>query len=164
MAIQLTKPRVRRIKKRIVAGDDLRKVATDFDTTYMTVYKIAIGATWQKVKPRGRLIARRNYASKRVFTLAQCQALALKKIQKKLSNAAIATKLGQSESTVKRAVDVGRIALGLRLHRLTIQGNLNAAQRRFGLSDEDVEDMITMGTNGHVPEWIRREIEGDDDK
>lgn len=159
---RLQKADVRRIKKRIVAGESLSEIAEDHAVDYMVIYKIATGVTWKSVKPRGRLIGSRDYSAKRVFDLSKCQAIALLKIRKRLSNARIAKKLGAAESTVRRAVDDGRAALGLRLHRLTIQGNVKRAQRKFGLTDDEVDDLITISTKGKVPAWIRREIEGDD--
>lgn len=159
---RLTKAQVRRIKKRIVAGESLTDIADDHGVAYMVIYKIATGVTWKAVKPRGRLIGERDYASKRVFPLAKCQAIALLKIRKRLSNARMATKLGAAESTVRRAVDDGRAALGLRLHRLTIQGNVKRAQRKFGLTEDEVDELVSISMKGRVPQWIQKEIEGDD--
>lgn len=159
---KLRKSDVRRIKKRIVAGESLRVIADDFGVAYMVIYKIAVGTTWKKVKPRGRLIGDRDYTAKRVFPLAKCQAIALLKITKRLSNANIAGKLNGSESTIRRAVDDGRAALGLRLHRFTIQGNVKRAQRKFGLTDEEVDELVSISMKGRVPAWIQKEIEGDD--
>lgn len=160
---KLQKADVRRIKKRIVAGESLNDIAEDFGVAYMVIYKIATGVTWKSVKPRGRLIGERDYTSKRVFPLAKCQAIALLKIQKRLSNARIAKRLGKAESTVRRAVDDGRAALGLRLHRLTIQGNVKRAQRKFGLTEDEVDELVAISMKGRVPAWIRKEIEGDDE-
>jgi len=159
---RLTKSDVRRIKKRIVGGESLTAIAEYFGVAYMVIYKIATGATWKNVKPRGRLIPERDYSAKRVFSLAKCQAFALLKIRKRLSNARIAKKVGAAESTVRRAVDDGRAALGLRLHRLTIQGNLKRAQRKFGLTEDETDELIGISMKGRVPAWIRKEIEGDD--
>lgn len=157
---KLQKADVRKIKKRIVGCESLSEIATDYGVDYMVIYKIATGVTWKKVKPRGRLIGSRDYSAKRVFPLSKCQAIALLKIQKRLSNARIAKKLGASESTVRRAAEDGRAALGLRLHRLTIQGNVKRAQRKYKLTDDEVDDLISE--SNRVPAWIRKEIEGDD--
>jgi len=159
---RLQKAGVRRIKKRIVAGESLTGIAEDYGVDYMVIYKIATGVTWKKVKPRGRLIGTRDYTAKRVFALPKCQAMALLKMQKRLSNARIAAKVGKPESTVRRAIDDGRAALGLRLHRLTIQGNVKRAQRKFDLTEDEVDELVSIGMKGRVPEWIRKEIEGDD--
>lgn len=158
---KLRKADVRRIKKRIVAGDSLTDIAGHFGVAYMVIYKIAVGTTWKAVKPRGRLIGERDYTAKRVFPLAKCQAMALLKMTKRLSNARIATKIGSAESTVRRAIEDGRAALGLRLHRLTIQGNVKRAQRKFSLTDDEVDELVAISMRGRVPSWIQKEIEGD---
>lgn len=128
----------------------------------MVIYKIATGITWKSVKPRGRLIGERDYASKRVFPLSKCQAIALMKIRKRFSNARIARKLDSAESTIRRAIEDGRAALGLRLHHLTIQGGVKQAQRKFGLTDDEVDELVSISVKGRVPTWIRKEIAGDD--
>lgn len=156
----LTKGTVKRIKRAIVAGASVSDVASDHGLPYMTVYKIATGETWPGVEPTGRLIGRRDYATKRVFTLSQCQAMTVKKYKDKLSNAALASRLGASESTVKRAVEAGRYALGFRLHKFMIKGSLKSAQRKLGLSDDVVDELVAIGSGGSVPKWIRKEIEG----
>lgn len=151
---------MRKIKKRIIAKESLKAIAAEYRVGYMTIYKIATGATWKTVKPRGRLIGTRDYSATRALPLAKCEAIALVKIRKRLSNRKIALKLGVSESTVKRAVDHGQAVLGLRLHQHMVRGTLKAAQLRMELTDDEVEDLI-RASKKNVPEWIRKEVEDD---
>lgn len=157
---KLSRDDVRSIKKRIVKKEPLKPIAKEYRVGYMTIYKIATGATWKTVKPRGRLIGTRDYSSTRALPLAKCQAIALVKIRKRLSNRRIALKLGVSESTVRRAIEQGQAVLGLRLHGHMVRGTLKAAQLRMELTDDEVEDLI-RGAKKNVPEWIRKEVDGD---
>lgn len=157
---KLSRDDVRRIKKRIVAKESLKAIATEHRVGYMAIYKIAIGATWKTVKPRGRLIGARDYSSVRALSLAKCEKIALVKIRKRLSNRKIALKLGVSESTIRRAIDHGQAVLGIRLHQHMVRGSLKAAQQHMELTDDEVEDLIRASKKS-VPEWIRKEIEGD---
>lgn len=159
---KLSRKDVRSIKRRIVAKEPLRKIADDHHVGYMTIYKIAIGATWKTVKPRGRLIGNRDYSAKRTLTAAKCEAVALVKIRKRLSNAKIAAKLHVSEATARRAADNGNLALGLRLHQHLVRGTLKDAQRRMELTNDEVEDLIRLSKK-NVPDWIRKAVEGDGD-
>jgi DNA invertase Pin-like site-specific DNA recombinase len=157
---KLSRKDVRSIKRRIVAGESLRKIAGEYHVGYMTIYKIATGATWKTVKPRGRLIGNRDYSSTRTLPVAKCEAIALLKIRKRLSNSKIAAKLRVSESTVRRADAFGHAALGLRLHQHMVRGTLKAAQLRMELTDDEVEDLIRLSKK-NVPDWIRKAVEDD---
>lgn len=157
---KLSRRDVRAIKRRILAKEPLKKIAADHHVGYMTIYKIAIGATWKTVKPRGRLIGARDYAATRTLSAAQCEAVSLAKIRKRLSNAKIAAKLRISESTVRRAADYGNVVLGLRLHAHMVRGTLKEAQTRLELTDDEVEDLI-RGSKKNVPDWIRKAVDGD---
>lgn len=159
---KLSRNDVRSIKRRIVAKESLKAIADDHHVGYMTIYKIAIGATWKTVKPRGRLIGARDYSGTRTLPATKCEAVALVKIRKRLSNAKIAAKLRVSESTARRAIDHGNVALGLRLHQHLVRGTLKAAQARMELTDDEVEDLI-RGSKKNVPDWIRKAVEGDDE-
>lgn len=157
---KLSKDDVRSIKKRIVKKEPLKLIAKEYRVGYMTIYKIATGVTWKTVKPRGRLIGTRDYASTRALPLAKCEAIALVKIRKRLSNRRMSMKLGVSESTVKRAVDHGRAVLGLRLQQHMVRGTLKSATLRMQLTEDEVDDLI-RGAKKNVPEWIRKEVEDD---
>jgi DNA-binding CsgD family transcriptional regulator len=158
---KLSRDDVRAIKRRIVAKEPLKAIAKEHRVGYMTIYKIATGVTWKTIKPRGRLIGTRDYSSVRSLPLAKCQAIALVKIRKRLSNRRIGLKLGVSESTVRRAIDHGRAILGIRLHQHMVRGTLKSAQHRMELTDDEVEDLI-RASKKNVPEWIRTEVEGND--
>lgn len=153
---------MRKIKKRIVAKESLKSLADEHGVGYMTIYKIATGATWKTIKPRGRLIGERDYLATRALPPAKCEAIALVKLRKRLSNAKIGRKLRVSESTIRRAAEAGYAMLGLRLHKHMVQGTLKAAQLRMELTDDEVEDLI-RASKKNVPEWVRKEVEGDDD-
>lgn len=153
---------MRAIKRRIVAKESLKQIAADHDVGYMTIYKIAIGATWKTVKPRGRLIGKRDYAALRTLSATQCEAVALAKIRKRLSNAKIGAKLRVSESTIRRAAEYGNAVLGLRLHAHMVRGTLKEAQTRLELTDDEVEDLI-RASKKNVPDWIRKAVENEDD-
>lgn len=155
----LKKKQVKKIKRSIREGVALIDLANEYEVTYITIYKIAAGITWKKVKPRGRLIGFRDYDSRRVFTLARCEALALIKIRKKLSNATMAKKIHSSESTVRRAIDDGKLSLGLKFNKLLMNGNAKAVMKRLELSKGDVENLIALSSKKDIPEWIRREVE-----
>lgn len=157
---KLSRKDVRAIKRRIVAKEPLRKIADEHHVGYMTIYKIATGATWKTVKPRGRLIGTRDYSSTRTLPVAKCEAVALLKLRKRLSNAKIAAKLRVSESTVRRADVFGNVALGLRLHQHMVRGTLKAAQMRMELTDDEVEDLIRLSKK-NVPDWIRKAVDDD---
>lgn len=157
---KLTKKLVRRIKLRIVAGESLSALAAEHGVGYMAMYKIAIGENWKQVKPRGRLIGKRDYQRTRRLPLAKCEAIALVKIRRKLSNAKIASHLKMSESTVRRAIEYGNAALGLRLHQYKVRGTLKRELRKMRILDKDVEDLILASKS--APEWVRRAVEGSD--
>ncbi len=159
---KLSRKDVRTIKRRIVAKDPLKVIAADNHVGYMTIYKIATGATWKTVKPRGRLIGKRDYSSTRTLPAAKCEAIALLKIRKRLSNAKIAARLRVSESTVRRAVELGYAALGIRLHQHMVRGTLKIVQTRMELTDDEVEDLI-RASKKRAPEWIRKAVENDDE-
>ena len=159
---KLSRQDVRAIKRRIVAKESLKQIAADHDVGYMTIYKIATGVTWKTVKPRGRLIGSRDYASTRALSAAQCEKVALAKIRKRLSCAKIAAKLRVSDSTVRRAVEYGCAILGLRLHTHVVRGSLKEEQRRLELTDDEVEDLIRTSKR-KVPAWIREAVENGDD-
>lgn len=152
---------MRAIKRRILAKESLNVIAAEHDVGYMTIYKIATGATWKTVKPRGRLIGNRDYSSTRTLPLAKCEAIALIKIRKRLSNLKMAKRLKVSESTIRRAVEVGQAGLGIRLHQHMVRGTLKAAQLRMELTDDEVEDLIRGSKRRGLPEWIRKAIEGE---
>ena len=157
---KLSRDDVRSIKRRIVAKEPLTKIAADHGVGYMAIYKIATGATWKTVKPRGRLIGTRDYTLTRALPMAKCEAVALAKIRKRLSNAKLAAKLHVSEATVRRAAEYGNAALGLRLHQHMVRGTLKAAQMRMELTDDEVEDLI-RASKKNVPDWIRKAVEGE---
>lgn len=159
---KLSRKDVRKIKRRIVAKESLTQIAKDHGVGYMTIYKIATGATWKTVKPRGRLIGVRDYSTARSLSAAKCEAIALAKIRKRLSYRKIAVKLGVSEATARRAGSYGDVALGLRLHQHMVRGTLKEAQRRMELTDDEVEDLI-RGSKRNVPDWVRKAVEGDDE-
>lgn len=154
---RLAKKQVRAIKKAIVRGAPITELAEEHDVVYMTIYKIAAGLTWKKVKPRGRLIGNRDYSDRRAMSLAKSEVIALKKIQKKLSNLRIAKKLGVSESTVRRADINGRAAIAVRLDKASMNGSFRKLKKRLGLTDEQAE-RVSKAT---IPDWVRKEIEGD---
>lgn len=155
---KLTKKKVRRIKLRIVAGESLKALAEEHGTGYMAIYKIAIGENWKRVKPRGRLIGKRDYQRARRLPLPKCEAIALVKIRRGLTNAKIAQRLGTSESTVRRAVEYGNAALGVRLQRHMERGTLKRVQRKMQILDDVVESLILASKR--APEWVRRAAEG----
>jgi DNA-binding CsgD family transcriptional regulator len=155
----LSRKDVRSIKRRILAKESLHAIAADHKVGYMTIYKIATGATWKTVKPRGRLIGTRDYSATRTLPLPKCEAIALIKIRKRLSNLKIAKRLNVSESTVRRAVELGQAALGIRLHQHMVRGTLKAAQVRMELTDDEVEDLIRGSKRRGVPEWLRKAVE-----
>lgn len=158
---KLSRDDVRSIKKRIVNKEPLKAIAHEYRLGYMAIYKIATGVTWKTVKPRGRLIGARDYSATRALPLKKCAAIALVKIRKRLSHRKISAKLGVSESTVRRADTHGRAVLGLRLHKHMVRGTVKQAQQHMQLTDDEVDDLI-RGVKKNVPEWIRREVDGDD--
>lgn len=157
----LRKKQVKEIKRLIVSGKSLNEVADLFNVSYMTIYKIAAGLTWNNVKPTGKLIGDRDYKSKRVFSLAQCERIALKKIKKRFSNNRIAIRLETSESTVQRAVENGMASLGMKLHKASLNGGFSKEQKRYDISDEVIQSLIEISVSGKVPKWIRRENESE---
>lgn len=155
---KLRKKQVKEIKKLILVGKSLNEVADLYEVSYMTIYKIAAGITWKQVKPRGKLIGKRDYVSKRIFSLKNCQLIALKKMRKRLSNDALSKEYDTSESTIQRAVDDGKAALGLRFHKMTLNGGVSKAQSKLNLSDEEIQSLVSISVSGDVPDWIRREF------
>ncbi len=155
---RLDKGQVKAIKKAIVRAVALTELAEEYGVGYMTIYKIAVGTTWRKIKPHGRLIGTRDYRDRRAMSLAKCELIALTKIRKRVSNAAIAEKIGVSESTVRRADINGRAALAVRLDRAMMNGNVDATRREMRIRKTDARRLKTK----KVPEWIRREIERND--
>lgn len=157
---KLSRSDVRAIKRRIVSKESLHALAAEYGVGYMAIYKIAIGATWKTVKPRGRLIGNRDYSASRSLPLPKCEAIALIKIRKRLANLKIAKRLGVSESTVRRAVEYGEAALGIRLHQHMVRGTLKAAQQHMQLTDDEVEDLIRRSKRRDVPGWLRKAVDG----
>lgn len=154
---RLDKRRVKSIKKAIVRGEALVDLAEEHDVGYMTIYKIATGVTWKKVKPRGRLIGNRDYSDRREVPLKRCEKIATIKIRKKVPNTKIAEKIGVSESTVQRAVAIGRAALAVRLEAAILDGTIRKFKKRTGISDDEAKRLGKVS----IPEWVRREIEDD---
>lgn len=154
MAERLKKKQVRAIKKAIVAGEAVASVAEQYGVPYMTIYKIAAGSTWVGVKPRGRLIGTRVYAVRRSMSLDKCELIALKKMQKKLSNIRIAKKLRVSESTVQRANALGRGVVLTKINQATLAGERRKTLREMGLTEADAEELEEVET----PDWVRREV------
>lgn len=157
----LRKKQVKKIKRLIVSGKGLSEVAGLYNVSYMTIYKIAAGLTWNNVKPTGKLIGDRDYKSKRVFSLAQCERIALKKMKKRFSNNRIATKLETSESTIQRAVENGMASLGMKLHKSSLNGGFTKEQKGYQLTDEEIQYLIDISVSGDVPKWIRKENESE---
>lgn len=155
---KLRKKQVKKIKKLILVGKNLTELAGLYDVSYITIYKIAAGITWKNVKPRGKLIGKRDYISKRVFSLESCQIIALKKMRKRLSNSVLSKEYETSESTIQRAVENGRAALGLRFHKMTLNGGVSKAQKKLNLNDEEIQSLVNISVSGDVPEWIRMEF------
>ena len=153
---RLDKRRVKSIKKAIVRGEALVDLAEEDDVGYMTIYKIATGVTWKKVKPRGRLIGNRDYSERREVPLKRCEKIALIKIRKKVPNTKIAAKIDVSESTIQRAVITGRAALAVRLEAAILDGTIRKYKKRMGISNDEAKRLGKVS----VPEWVRREIEG----
>jgi len=155
---KLRKKQVKEIKLLIVSGKGLNEVAELYGVSYITIYKIAAGITWKKVKPTGKLIGKRDYVSKRVFSLKDCQVIALKKMKKRFSNDILSRQYDTSESTIQRAIENGKAALGFRFHKMTLNGGVSKAQQKCNLTDEEVQSLVNISVSGEVPEWIRREF------
>lgn len=138
----INKNDVKKIKQSIVSGKDITELSNKYSVSYMTIYKIATGKTWKQINPKGRLIGDRDYNKKRIFSDKKCEILVLKKLKGKLTNKQISDKLNVTESTVRRAIQKGREILIIRFQKLNMNGKRNKIKRKFGLSDEDIDNII----------------------
>lgn len=154
---KLTEKQVIEIKRRLAKGEHIQSVADRFDVQYQTVYKIAVGETWRHIEGPGAQIKRRRGSippkiRDKMFDL---------KRRKGASNAKLARASRFSESAVARAMRDAYALTAARVQRLLMtSGSNDAAKETYGLTDAEIEEMVSYAVAHKLSSRLRKELDG----
>ena len=153
---RLTESQVKAIKAQLSDGRSVKELAEEAGVGYMVIYKIATGDTW--ANGDGRIIARRSKG----LTPKKRDKLYEIKLRKGASNAKLAKIARVSESVVARAMRDAHAIMAARAHRMLLtSGKHEAARERFGLTQEEVEELVTYSATHPLPKHLQRELDGE---
>ena len=162
----LQKTQVKSIKQALAKGTPVQSLASKYGVGYMVVYRIATGKTWSKIEPRGRITLKNDYASRRRVSLKLCEKMAIARLKKGLTIDKVyelvnaKKSIPVSRATIARALRDGKAAFAVRVHRIILSsGDSRLPKSRFGITDEQIDSLVTLATGEKIPSWVRKEIE-----
>jgi transposase-like protein len=150
-----------KLKAMIAGGESVSAVAKATGVPYQTLYRLGKGATWPDATPPGDVIGDRSPARGpgRKLEIKDHHRL-WNLLRKGAKVAKVASKLGMSESTVRRLRDEFEAMLAHRVSRLHLtSGSHVQACKRFSLTMEQAEALDNKASGGKLPSNLSKILE-----
>jgi len=132
------------IKERVFAGETIEEVSESMGVKYQTAYKIATGATWKEVQPRGSVLNCYNRSSpgpNRKFNL-RVQHYLWHKRRDGVGTKLLAEKTKMSTASIRRLISEFELLLSHRISAIHLSsGAYDVVEAKYGISASLASDI-----------------------